>query len=188
VANAKKEKGTKELYVEPRRDGMRPRGCAIRVARNGIALAAVGVIATVVPLAAQSAPDLSGTWVLNVAKSQMEGPPVRADRSVVTRVGNTYHIVSMVDAGTGPITDSLIVPVSDGETTNVVRGVQLHSFLAYKGDTNVTTTDFKMNGQIVAKNTSRAWISTDRRTMTKVADYHPVGGAPIHDVMVYDKE
>jgi hypothetical protein len=158
------------------------------VARSCNALAVAVVSAIAIPSAAQSAPDLSGTWVLNVVKSQMGGAPLRSATSVVTRVGNTYHIMTISDAEAGRVADTLIVPATDGESTNLIRGVQIHSILAYKGDTNVTTSEFRMNGRIVGENTSRALISTDRHTMTKVSDYHPAFGEPIHDVMVYERE
>jgi hypothetical protein len=159
-----------------------------RGGRRYAALAVMGLGAITVPSSAQSVPDLSGTWVLNAAKSQMGGKSLRSDTTVITRVGTTYHIVSIVDAGTGPVADTLIVPAGDGESTNLVRGVQVHGIVTHQGDTSVTSSDLKVDNQTVAVTTSRAWMSTDKQTLTKVSDLHPTNGAPIHLVLVYDRK
>jgi hypothetical protein len=150
-----------------------------------LAITALAVV--VPPVGAQSAPDLSGTWVLNVAKSQMGGAALRYDTSVVTRVGNSYRMVSINDVGTGRVSDTAIVPAVDGEANNMVRGVHVHGVVTYKGDTSVASSNLTVNDQTVAVGTSRTWVSADTRTLTKITDLRPASGAPIHMELVYDR-
>jgi hypothetical protein len=86
------------------------------------------------------------------------------------------------------VADTLIVPAGDGESTNLVRGVQVHGIVTHQGDTSVTSSDLTVDNQTVAVTTSRAWMSTDKQTLTKVSDLHPTNGAPIHLVLVYDRK
>jgi hypothetical protein len=133
-------------------------------------------------------PDLSGTWVINLAKSTFGGPAPKADTAVYARDGFVYNVHQSVDQGRGLVhlesqwpTDSGAVTntLPDGTTvtvkTHVERGVQLFSeSLSQRGQT--------------ATISGRIELSSDHLTMTRFLTVVPAGGEPINLRLVYVKK
>jgi hypothetical protein len=143
---------------------------------------------------AQRAPavDLSGTWVVNVAKSSfspMAAPTI--DSIVVTRGDGSYQFDATTDFG-GQGRQHLVYkwPIGAGEVTNNVSGATVHTAIAVKGDTLLPTSQITMQGQTVATQTGRVFRSADGKTLTRDVTVQPtssMSGDPIHVVFVYDR-
>jgi hypothetical protein len=134
-------------------------------------------------------PDLSGTWVINVAKSNFGGVPApRADTATYRRDGFVYHVVQAADEGrglvhlesqwptdSGEVTDSLPDGTLINVKTHVEHGVQLFTSSLAKGGQTAT-----MSGRIE--------VSPDRQTMTRIFTVVPPAGEPVNLKLVYVKK
>jgi len=166
------------------------------------ALSAVSIVVLLLApstrLAAQQAApmgaDLTGTWVLNRAKSDFGPlPPPTIDSSTITRVGNVYQIDATSDlGGQGKQHRVLKWPVGEGESTNdVANGATVHTTTKVAHDTTTFSSSISMQGQVVALQTGRTYRSADGKTLTRETDIQPVAGPntdPIHIRLVYDKK
>ncbi len=145
-------------------------------------------------LAAQQAPasDLTGTWILNRAKSNFASLPApTVDSMVVTRAGSMYQIDAVTDFGAQAKQEFAYKwPTGDGEVTNNVNGAIVHTAIKMKGDTLQQTSEITMQGQTVATQNGRVFRSADGKTLTRDVEVHPtssMSGDPIHLVFVYDR-
>jgi len=148
-------------------------------------------------LAAQQAPakgaDLTGTWVINLAKSDLGTmPPPTIDSSTITRVGNVYEIASTSDFG-GQGTQSRLLkwPAGEGEASNDSNGATIHTTTKALADTTTFSSTISVQGQTVALQTGRTYLSPDGKTMTREMDIQPMAGPstdPIHFRLVYDRK
>jgi len=148
-------------------------------------------------LAAQQAPakgaDLTGTWVINLAKSDLGTmPPPTIDSSTITRVGNVYEIASTSDFG-GQGTQSRVLkwPVGEGEASNDMNGATIRTTTKVQHDTTTFSSTIAVQGQTVALQTGRTYLSPDGKTMTREMDIQPLAGPstdPIHFRLVYDRK
>jgi hypothetical protein len=133
-------------------------------------------------------PDITGTWVIDVAKSDFGGVPApKADTAIYKRDGFIYHVSQAADQGQGLVHLESQWPTDSGEVTNnlpdgtsvtvkthVERGVQHFTLtLARSGQT--------------ATMTGRIELSGDHQTMTRYATVVPAGGEPINLRLVYVK-
>jgi hypothetical protein len=146
-----------------------------------------------VAVAQQSAAaDLSGTWVVNVAKSSFAAMPApTVDSIVVTRGDGSYQFDATTDFG-GQGKQHLVYkwPIGAGEVTNNVSGATVHTTITVKGDTLLPTSQISMQGQTVATQTGRVFRSADGKTLTRDVTVQPtssMSGDPIHIVFVYDR-
>jgi len=149
-------------------------------------------------LAAQQAPatgaDITGTWVINLAKSDLGTmPPPTIDSSTIRRVGNVYEIASTSDFG-GQGTQSRVLkwPVGEGEASNdISNGATIHTTTKVQHDTTTFSSTIAVQGQTVALQTGRTYLSPDGKTMTREMDIQPLAGPstdPIHFRLVYDRK
>ena len=149
-------------------------------------------------LAAQQAPakgaDLTGTWVINLAKSDLGTmPPPTVDSSTITRVGNVYEIASTSDfGGQGTQRQVLKWPVGEGEASNdMPNGATIRTTTKVQRDTTTFSSTISMQGQTVALQTGRTYLSPDGKTLTQEMDIQPMAGPstdPIHFRLVYDRK
>jgi hypothetical protein len=150
------------------------------------------IIAMAAPAGAQDTgrlPDLSGTWVIDVAKSNFGGVPApKADTATYKRDGFIYHVEQAADQGRGLVHLESQWPTDSGEVTNnlpdgtnvvvkthVEHGVQLFTLSLAKGGQTAT-----MSGRIE--------LSPDHQTMTRVVTVVPPGGEPVNLKLVYVKK
>jgi len=166
------------------------------------AFTAVSIVVTLLApsarLAAQQAApagaDLTGTWVLNRAKSDFGTlPPPSIDSSTITRVGNVYQIDATSDlGGQGTQHHVLKWPVGEGEATNdMANGATIRTTTKVQHDTTTFSSSISMQGQVVALQTGRTYRSADGKTLTREADIQPLLGPstePMHFRLVYDKK
>jgi hypothetical protein len=148
-------------------------------------------------LVAQGAPatgtDLTGTWVINRAKSDFGtmAPPT-IDSSTVTRAGAMYQIEGTSDFG-GQGTQHLILkwPIGDGETTTELpNGATMHTTTKLQNDTTTFSSTISVQGQTVALQTGRMYRSVDGKTLTREIEIQPLTGQnsePMHFRLVYDR-
>ena len=161
-------------------------------------LIAFALLAPSVDLAAQQAPvtgaNLTGTWVINVAKSDFGTlPPPTVDSSTITRVGNVYEITSTSDfGGQGTQTRQLKWPVGEGEASNdLPNGATIRTTTKVAHDTTTFSSTIIVQGQTVALQTGRTYLSPDGKTLTREMDIQPMAGPstdPIHFRLVYDRK
>lgn len=161
-------------------------------------LIVLALLAPSARLAAQQAPptgaDLTGTWVINRAKSDFGAlPPPTIDSSTVTRVGNFYQIDATSDFG-GRGTQHVVLkwPVADGETTNdLASGATIHTTTRIQHDTTTFSSTISVQDRVVALQTGRTYRSADGKTLTREMDMQAMAGPntdPIHFRLVYDKK
>jgi hypothetical protein len=152
-------------------------------------------LAAVSSLAAQSSRhDLSGIWVLDIAKSSFGGSPAPAgDSMVVTRSGGMYQIDQYTIISQGPQHMTSQWPVGDGQVTNEIpeQGATTHSRITMRGDTAMFSGDITVQGQAIATESGSQFVSADGKTLTRIADIQPqIAGASdaMHMVTVYDRK
>jgi hypothetical protein len=142
--------------------------------------------------AQQSVPlDLSGTWVLNIAKSDfdIEDPPKGSDTSVYTRTGNVYEVVQSGAAGR-------VVyrwPVGTGDVTSDLaeQGAKMHTTTTLKGDTATFTSEILVHGAAFMIETGTEYLSRDGKVLTRKVAHQNMANPNedlLHFVFVYDKQ
>ena len=147
------------------------------------------------PLFAQQtrATHLSGTWVINLAKSNFgKLPPPTVDSSTVTRAGTIYQIDATNDfGGQGRQHLTYKWPVGDGETTtDLPNGAMMHTTIKVAHDTLTFSSEISVQGKTVALQTGRVYLSPDGNSLTREMDIVPLVGPssePIHLLLVYDR-
>jgi hypothetical protein len=170
---------------------------------TGLALlvCCVLTLATAGTTVAQSAaqkpkgPDFSGTWTLNLAKSDFGGSPVpRNDTSKIVRSGAMYRMDLTGDFGSqhgGVQHTSYMWPATDGEATDSLQqGAVVYVKVTMKGDTSVFATKFSVQGQVILEQTGRDYLSAKGKQLTRETDVKQLQGGdgePVHMVLVYDK-
>jgi hypothetical protein len=171
--------------------------------RNRIALLiALALIWPLAPVLAQSPStqpppskgiDLTGTWVVNRAKSDFGPiPPPTIDSSVVTRDGNMYQIDATSDfGGQGRQHNVIKWPTGEGEsTTTLPNGATLQTTTKIQNDTITFISKVSVQGQAVALQSGRVSLSADGKTLTRELDIQPLAGPStesLHFRLVYDK-
>lgn len=146
-------------------------------------------------LVAQQAPgtDISGTWVINHAKSNFGPlPPPTIDSSTVTRIGTAYRIEATTDfGGRGTQHQVLKWPVGEGETTtDLPNGATIRTTTKIQHDTTTFSTAISVQGETVAIQTGRTYLSPDGKTLTREMEVQPMAGPndePMRFRLVYDR-
>jgi hypothetical protein len=161
-------------------------------------LIAFALLAPSASLAAQKAPpigaDITGRWVINLAKSDLGTmPPPTIDSSTITRNGNVYEIVSTSDfGGQGTQTRTLKWPAGEGESSNdMSNGATIRTTTKVLADTTTFSSTIVVQGQTVALQTGRTYLSPDRKNLIREMDIQPMAGPstdPIHFKLVYDRK
>ena len=137
--------------------------------------------------------DLSGTWVINLAKSNFGRlPPPTVDSFTVTRAGTMYQIEATTDfGGQGRQNLAYKWPVGEGETTtDLSNGATMHTTIKAVHDTLTYSTQISVQGQTVALQTGREYLSSNGNLLTREMDIVPLVGPssePIHLLLVFDR-
>ena len=139
----------------------------MRCTFTGVALA---VLAGLAPSSAfsQSVPNLSGTWVLQVDKSDFGVIPAPKSRTdVIEQKETSFTIKRTVTSSTGETTTSDLVYAVDGKPyKNMVGPAELTSTLKWDGQTLVMESQASMEqGSITI--TDRYGLSEDGKTLTQ---------------------
>ena len=153
-------------------------------ALSGAELTSAGALA-----AQQSAPlDLSGTWVLNVPKSDFDiSDPPKSDTSTYTKTGNVYLVVQRSNAGHA----TYRWPVGTGDvTSDLSQGTTMHTTTTLKGDTSTFTSEIIAHGVTMMIETGREYLSPDGRVLTRTIVHQNLANPnedALHFIFVYDK-
>jgi len=136
----------------------------------------LGVFALAASLAAQSKPNFSGTWTLNVAKSDFGPLPPSNSRVDIIDHNDPTLKVAVTDDGAQGKQEYTLKMATDGKevTNNAGGGMEVKNTAAWEGSGLVVGTKLNFQGTDV---TIRAvWtLSADGKTLTEAA--HLVAGA-----------
>jgi hypothetical protein len=134
-------------------------------------------------------PDLTGTWVIDVAKSNFGGYPApKADTAIYKRDGFTYTVNQAADQGRGLVHLQTQWPTDSGEVTNVLPDSTTVVIKAHvEHGVQLFTSSLSRAGQ-TATMTGRIELAADHMTMTRVLTIVPPGGEPVNLRLVYVKK
>jgi hypothetical protein len=128
---------------------------------------------------------LSGTWVINLAKSTFGGPAPKADTAVYVRDGYVYHVRQSVDQGRGLVHLESQWPTDSGDVTNTLPdGTTVAVKTHVERGTQLFSESLSQRGQ-TATISGRIEFSPDHMTMTRFLTVVPAGGEPINLRLVY---
>jgi hypothetical protein len=153
-------------------------------------VAALCLAATNATATAQAPVDLTGTWVMNTAKSVSAGEPPAKSRSwVYARSGSAYQHTQTADHGDGPETRAVQFPIGAGTaSTTLPNGMTMRYEVQQHADTVIFLLDYSFEGQgVVATETGRITLSKDGRILTYVSDMLQ-GGDIAHRAWIFDKK
>jgi hypothetical protein len=158
------------------------------VARSLVAILLTVAVAASVARAQQPLPDLSGTWVMNVAKSRETGRTLQFDTTIYTRVDSTYRVDQHFDHGHGANTLTEVWPVGTGQYRAAdPQGFTTHVITRVQGDTLSYLSEIIVDGQTVQYESGRTWLSPDGHSRTLAFDADVGQGRLAHGLLVFDK-
>jgi hypothetical protein len=117
--------------------------------------------------------DLSGTWVLDKAKSDFGLLPTpSADTSTYTRVGPVYHVVEVNAADTGSSHIAYSWPVGSGEVSSDIPDLEasIQTRVTQHGDTAAFVSQLKHLGKTIEIQSGREYVSPDGKVRTREFD------------------
>ena len=129
----------------------------------------VGVIVSVASLAAQSKPNFTGTWKLNVEKSDFGVlPPSNSRTDVVDHQDPNLKITVSDDGAQGQQNYTLLMTTDGKEALNKPSGLEMKSVATWNANNLVVSTKLQFQGSDVAIKTS--WtLSDDGKMLTENA-------------------
>ena len=132
-------------------------------------IATVAGVMLAAALAAQDKPNFSGTWKLNLDKSDFGVLPPSNGRTDVVDHQDPQLKINVSDASAQGQQDYTLTMTTDGkEATNTPGGLELKSTAAWAGATLVVNTKLQFQGNDVAIKT--IWgLSDDGKTLTESA-------------------
>lgn len=155
--------------------------------RRVFPVAAFAALALAAPVAGQSAPNLSGTWTLQVDKSDfgmMPGPTSRTD--VIDHQEPKLTIKRTVVSAAGETTSTLVYAVDGKPYKNMVGTSELTSTLKWEGATLVmVSTVTTPQGEVTI--TDRYSLSSDGKTLNQARSL-TAQGQEIAQTMVLAKQ
>ena len=120
-----------------------------------------------------SAPDLSGTWVLDKTKSDFGLLPApSADTSTYTKIGEVYHVVEVNSADTGSSHIAYTWPVGSGEVSSDLPDLEasIQTRVTQHGDTATFVSQLKHLGKTIEIESGREYLSADGKVRTREFD------------------
>jgi hypothetical protein len=154
--------------------------------RRLISLACLMVLAGAAAMAQQK-PDFSGTWKLNVSKSEfgmLGGPDSRTD--VITHKEPAITDDVNAEGSQGKVQYSIKYTTDGKEVTNQINGREVRSTLKWNGAALAITSKFDFNGNPV--DAQAAWaLSPDGKTLTISVHYASAMGET-DQKLVFDKQ
>jgi hypothetical protein len=122
----------------------------------------------------------AGTWKANFAKSKFPGKPPLVDMCTIDPDGT----VTVNETNSEGKSSSWHYKPVQGEAVSVI-GRENTTVLVTKVDEYTNTQVWNANGR---KNTSKAVVSKDGKTVTFTMDGTDKDGKPFHELVIYDKE
>ena len=141
----------------------------------------------------RAARDLSGTWVLNAAKSQFETwPAPKSDTAIYTRDGGVYQVVETTPGDTGAVRITYKWPVGVGEVSSVLPDDDLtvDTRVTQTGDTVKFVSQLRRKGNTMELQVGREYLSADGMTRTREVDFQNLANPdedPLHLVFVFER-
>lgn len=136
-----------------------------------------------------SHPDLSGTWNLNIAKSNFgQGQPPASEVDTITGNGNSMTIVAAQKGGMMGDTNTTETFTTDGQpsTWNGMGNSKVNGTATWQGDDLVVNAKTSFQGtDVTIKDTYS--LSADGKTLTSVAHIE-TGMGNFDTTSVYDKQ
>ncbi len=128
--------------------------------------AAVAALFALLQVQAQAKPNFSGSWKLNVNKSDFGPMPAPDSRSDTITQADPEIKDSFTQSGQmGEITADVKYLTDGTETTNTLRGNEIKSVAKWEGDELVVASKTSFNGAGVTFN-DRWTLSADGKTLT----------------------
>ncbi len=155
--------------------------------RSKVIFAATVIVAFTASLAAQSKPNFSGTWKLNVEKSDFGVlPPSNSRTDVVDHQDPNLKINVSDDGAQGQQNYTLVMTTDGKEALNKPGGLEMKSVASWNTNNLVVNTKLQFQGSDVAIKTSWA-LSDDGKTLTESAHLEsPMGETD--QKMVFEKQ
>jgi hypothetical protein len=150
----------------------------------GIAVASGG---SCVASAADTSSPLTGTWILNVAKSKFDpGPAPKSDsRTYVESAQGVTVTVNVVSASGSTISEHSTYAY-DGKDYPITGNPREDALSLKRLNARTTIITQKLSGKVVG--TETRVISADGKVMTISAKGTNANGLPFEQVAVYDKQ
>lgn len=155
--------------------------------RSKVIFTVIALVASVASLSAQSKPNFSGTWKLNVEKSDFGVlPPSNARTDVVDHQDPNLKISVSDDGAQGQQNYTLVMTTDGKEALNKPGGLEMKSVATWNANNLVVNTKLQFQGSDVAIKTS--WtLSDDGKTLTENAHLEsPMGETD--QKMVFEKQ
>ncbi|MGD0001461.1 MAG: hypothetical protein ABSE21_15290 [Bryobacteraceae bacterium] len=118
--------------------------------RRVVTVVFVGLLLCCLTVVAADKPDFSGTWKLNVEKSDF-GPmpkPEKADYTIVHK-DPEMNVKSVAVGSMGEITNEVKILTDGTEFTNTVRGQEVKGTAKWDGKTLVVTQKLEIQGTAI---------------------------------------
>lgn len=136
-----------------------------------------------------AAPDLSGTWILNAAKSHSTQPLPVGRKVIIEHAPNGYvfHEIDGTDSTT------VLISLTGGSTTaNLPDGASVVRYTAHtvgpRADTIVYVADVTVDGQgPSATQSGRLFLSDGGRTLNNQTEL-VANGEPVEALLVFDRQ
>jgi hypothetical protein len=158
------------------------------VARSLVAVLLTVAVGASAARAQHPVPDLSGTWIMNVAKSRETGRTLQFDTTTYSRVDSTYRVDQHFDHGHGANSFTTTWPVGTGQVrTADSQGADTHVVTRIQGDTMSYLAEVIVDGQTVEYESGRTWLSPDGLSRTVAFDVSSGPGPLVHGLLVFDK-
>lgn len=150
-------------------------------------LASIALLAFTAALNAQNKPNYSGTWKLNLEKSDFGVLPPSGGRTDVVDHQDPNLKVSISDAAAQGQQDYTLLLTTDGkEAINKPGGLEMKSVAAWEADTLVVNTKLQFQGSDVSIKTK--WtLSPDGKTLTESAHLESAMGET-DQKLVFEKQ
>ena len=159
--------------------------------RKALTFVAVALLMAVPALAQDAKPDLSGTWSLDIAKSEFGGAP--APDSIVHVIEHkdpNLKITTTQKSAQGELTNTRNVTSDGKENVNKMRTMvgeqDVHSTSSWSGRKLMTALKLDIQGNPI--DIAEAWeLSDDGKVLTVVRDIK-TGQGDFHQKYVYNKQ
>ena len=133
-------------------------------------------------------PNLSGTWKLDVAKSEFGSLPAPATMTrVITHADPSLTVKTTQSGDRGPFTSELKYTTDGKESVNATRVGEVKSFVAWDGDTLVVKYKVK-NPNAGEFDIEERWDLTDGGKGMVVTSKLTGGPEPISRKLIFTKE
>jgi hypothetical protein len=137
--------------------------------RSKVIVAVLGATALAASLAAQTKPDFSGSWKLNIGKSDYGVlPPSNSRTDVIEHKDPSLKVNVSDDGAQGQQNYTLVLTTDGKEATNHPGGLDMKNVATWQGSNLVVTTKLQFQGNDVSIKSTWS-LSEDGKTLTESA-------------------